>query len=69
MGCVLFVVGILAGFTGYSLPDDVLSGNGLRIIDGIMKSIPLIGTYASLFFFGGEFPVSILLGASTPCTL
>ena len=69
VGCVLFVVGILAGFTGYSLPDDVLSGNGLRIIDGIMKSIPLIGTYASLFFFGGEFPGEHIIGASTPCTL
>ena len=56
VGCVLFVTGIMAGFTGYSLPDDVLSGNGLRIVDGIMVAIPLVGTYLSLFFFGGEFP-------------
>ena len=56
VGCVLFVTGITAGFTGYSLPDDVLSGNGLRIVDGIMVAVPLVGTYLSLFFFGGEFP-------------
>ncbi|MDO4251869.1 MAG: cytochrome bc complex cytochrome b subunit [Rothia sp. (in: high G+C Gram-positive bacteria)] len=61
VGCALLIIGILAGFTGYSLPDDVLSGNGLRIIDGIFKSIPLVGTYISLFFFGGEFPGSQLI--------
>ncbi|MGO1584185.1 MAG: cytochrome b, partial [Actinomycetaceae bacterium] len=41
---------------GYSLPDDVLSGNGLRIADGVAKSIPIIGSYASYGLFGGEFP-------------
>jgi ubiquinol-cytochrome c reductase cytochrome b subunit len=56
IGSVLTLLGIGAGFTGYSLPDDLLSGNGLRIIDGIVKSIPVIGTYASFFMFGGEFP-------------
>src|SRR5699024_3758172 len=35
---------------------DLLSGNGLRIIDGILKSLPLVGTYISFFLFGGEFP-------------
>lgn len=62
VGCVLFILGIAAGFTGYSLPDDVLSGNGLRIVDGIMKALPLVGTYLSLFFFGGEFPGEQLIG-------
>lgn len=61
VGCALLILGIFAGFTGYSLPDDVLSGNGLRIIDGIMKAIPLVGTYLSLFFFGGEFPGTQLI--------
>ncbi|MFP5335104.1 MAG: cytochrome b [Actinomycetes bacterium] len=56
IGVVLTTLGLGAGFTGYSLPDDMLSGNGLRIIDGIIKSIPVIGTYASFFVFGGEFP-------------
>ena len=56
IGSILTLLGLGAGFTGYSLPDDMLSGNGLRIIDGIVKSIPVIGTYGSFFMFGGEFP-------------
>jgi ubiquinol-cytochrome c reductase cytochrome b subunit len=56
VGGVLLVLAMAAGFTGYSLPDDLLSGNGLRIIDGVIKSIPIVGTYISLFLFGGEFP-------------
>ncbi|MFN4846597.1 MAG: cytochrome b [Rhodoluna sp.] len=56
VGFVLFVLGMGAGFTGYSLPDDLLSGNGLRIIDGMIKGIPFIGTWISSFLFGGEFP-------------
>ena len=56
IGVGLIAIGMAAGFTGYSLPDDLLSGNGLRIIDGLLKSIPLIGTYISFFLFGGEFP-------------
>ncbi|MEO0048881.1 MAG: hypothetical protein RL556_213, partial [Actinomycetota bacterium] len=39
VGFVLFVLGMAAGFTGYSLPDDLLSGNGLRIIDGMIKGV------------------------------
>ncbi|MGO4297011.1 cytochrome bc1 complex cytochrome b subunit [Glutamicibacter sp. MCAF14] len=56
VGGVLLIMGLAAGFTGYSLPDDLLSGNGLRIIDGVMKALPIVGTYLSMFFFGGEFP-------------
>ncbi len=56
IGALLLMLGILNGFTGYSLPDDLLSGTGLRIADGLMKSIPVIGTYVSFFAFGGEFP-------------
>mgnify|MGYP001944199730 CR=1 FL=1 len=44
VGFTLMILAPAAGFTGYSLPDDVLSGNGLRIIDGIIKSVPIIGT-------------------------
>jgi len=56
VGFVLLVLGLAAGFSGYSLPDDVLSGNGLRITDGVVKAIPIIGSYMSFFLFGGEFP-------------
>lgn len=56
IGFLLFLMGMAAGFTGYSLPDDLLSGNGLRIIDGMLKGIPFVGTSVSSGFFGGEFP-------------
>lgn len=56
IGCLLLLLGTLEGFTGYSLPDDLLSGTGIRAADGFMKSIPIVGTYASFLLFGGEFP-------------
>ncbi len=56
VGFVLLILGLAAGFSGYSLPDDVLSGNGLRITDGVVKAIPILGSYLSYFIFGGEFP-------------
>src|SRR5262245_4459105 len=56
IGALLLVLGILEGFAGYSLPDDLLSGTGLRIAEGLMRSIPVVGTYVSFFTFGGEFP-------------
>ncbi|KUJ54513.1 ubiquinol-cytochrome c reductase cytochrome b subunit [Streptomyces albus subsp. albus] len=55
-GFLLFVLGMFTGFTGYSLPDDLLSGTGIRFIQGVFLSIPLVGTYISMFVFGGEFP-------------
>jgi ubiquinol-cytochrome c reductase cytochrome b subunit len=62
VGGVLLILSMAAGFTGYSLPDDLLSGNGLRIIDGVIKSIPVVGTYISFFLFGGEFPGTVIIG-------
>lgn len=56
IGSVLLLLGTLEGFTGYSLPDDLLSGTGIRAADGFMKASPVIGTYMSFFLFGGEFP-------------
>ena len=56
IGLVLILVGTFEGFTGYSLPDDLLSGGGLRIASGFTLSIPVIGTWAQWALFGGEFP-------------
>ncbi|HUR04993.1 MAG TPA: ubiquinol-cytochrome c reductase cytochrome b subunit, partial [Nonomuraea sp.] len=56
IGVTLFVLALLEGFAGYSLPDDLLSGTGLRIAEAIMLSIPVVGTYVQFFVFGGEFP-------------
>jgi len=61
LGTTLFVLGIFAGFTGYSLPDDLLSGTGLRIGYSVLLSIPFVGTWAAYLFFGGEFPSPDLL--------
>jgi len=56
IGVALTTLALAAGFTGYSLPDDLLSGTGLQIIRGILQSIPLIGTWLAFFVFGGEYP-------------
>ncbi|MDT9684553.1 cytochrome bc complex cytochrome b subunit [Streptomyces sp. TRM76323] len=55
-GFLLFVLGMFTGFTGYSLPDDLLSGTGVRFTQGAILSVPIVGTYLSMFLFGGEFP-------------
>lgn len=62
IGFVLFILAMGEGFTGYSLPDDLLSGNGLRIIDGMLQGIPLIGTWMTFLLFGGEFPGTAIVG-------
>ncbi|WP_158864631.1 cytochrome bc1 complex cytochrome b subunit [Leifsonia sp. AG29] len=62
IGFVLFILAMGEGFTGYSLPDDLLSGNGLRIIDGLIKGLPVVGTWISFLLFGGEFPGTAIVG-------
>ncbi|MFC5910605.1 cytochrome b [Streptacidiphilus monticola] len=62
IGLTMFVVSLLEGFAGYSLPDDLLSGTGLRTAEGITLSIPIVGTYLQMFFFGGEFPGTHIVG-------
>src|SRR5947209_4083863 len=61
IGVTLLVLVILNGFTGYSLPDDLLSGTGLRIAYSIALSIPIAGTWLAFLFFGGEFPATALI--------
>lgn len=56
IGIGLLMLGLVEGFAGYSLPDDLLSGTGLRIAASIAQSIPIIGTWASFLVFNGEFP-------------
>jgi len=56
IGILLLFIGFFAGFTGYSLPDDLLSGTGLRIASGFTLSVPVVGTWAHHMLFGGEFP-------------
>jgi ubiquinol-cytochrome c reductase cytochrome b subunit len=61
IGIVLFTLGMLEGLFGYSLPDDLLSGAGLRILEGVIISIPIVGTYLSFFLFGGQFPGDVII--------
>ncbi|MEW2636289.1 ubiquinol-cytochrome c reductase cytochrome b subunit [Streptomyces sp. NPDC048389] len=56
IGVTLFLLALLEGFAGYSLPDDLLSGTGLRTSDSIVKSVPFVGTYLSFFIWDGAYP-------------
>lgn len=55
-GFLLLLLGMFAGLTGYDLPDDLLSGTGLAVVNGTLLSVPVVGTYVSMFVFGGPFP-------------
>jgi ubiquinol-cytochrome c reductase cytochrome b subunit len=61
IGVAMLTLGIINGFTGYSLPDDLLSGTGLRFVDGLIRAIPVIGTWAEFFTFAGEFPGELIV--------
>ncbi len=61
IGTTLFILACAEGFCGYSLPDDMLSGTGMRIAEGIMLSIPVAGTYIAFFFFGGQYPGHVFI--------
>ncbi|UCM87422.1 cytochrome bc1 complex cytochrome b subunit [Streptomyces marincola] len=55
-GWTLFLLAVFTGLTGYSLPDDLLSGTGVRFAEGAILAVPVVGTYLQMFLFGGEFP-------------
>jgi ubiquinol-cytochrome c reductase cytochrome b subunit len=61
IGLTLFWLGFVEGFAGYSLPDDALSGTGLRIAHAIIMAIPVAGTWVATSLFGGEFPGTEIL--------
>jgi ubiquinol-cytochrome c reductase cytochrome b subunit len=60
VGVTLLIMATANGFLGYSLPDDLLSGTGLRIISGGLLSIPVIGSWLTFLLFGGPFPGTAL---------
>ncbi len=62
IGVLLLVLGMFEGFFGYSLPDDLLSGTGIRAtLSGIVLSVPVIGTWIHWALFGGEFPGDVII--------
>lgn len=58
--CLLLIVALVGGWSGYALPDDLLAGTGLRIVEGIVLGIPVLGTWTAALLFGGEFPGRII---------
>jgi ubiquinol-cytochrome c reductase cytochrome b subunit len=62
IGVVMMVLALLMGVTGYSLPDDLLSGTGLRIISAILLSVPVIGTWAHFAVFNGDYVGEQIIG-------
>jgi ubiquinol-cytochrome c reductase cytochrome b subunit len=62
IGVVMLVLALLMGVTGYSLPDDLLSGTGLRIISAILLSVPVIGTWAHFAVFNGDYVGEQIIG-------
>ncbi|GAA1058573.1 menaquinol-cytochrome c reductase cytochrome b subunit [Agromyces luteolus] len=57
---LIFVAALAGGWSGYALPDDLLSGTGLRITEGIALGIPVVGTWLASLLFGGSFPGEVI---------
>jgi ubiquinol-cytochrome c reductase cytochrome b subunit len=57
IGSLLLILSMFEGYFGYSLPDDLLSGIGLRAaLSSITMAIPVVGTWMHWALFGGDFP-------------
>jgi quinol---cytochrome-c reductase cytochrome b subunit len=56
IGIVVYAAALVEGLFGYSLPDGQLSAAGLRIFEGVLQGIPIVGTYTAFFPFGGQYP-------------
>jgi ubiquinol-cytochrome c reductase cytochrome b subunit len=62
IGSLLLIMAMFEGYFGYSLPDDLLSGTGLRAaFSSITLGMPLIGTWLHWLLFGGDFPGQIII--------
>jgi ubiquinol-cytochrome c reductase cytochrome b subunit len=56
VGLTLLLLALFNSFAGYSLPDDLLSGEGLRIFSAVLLAVPVVGAWLQFLVFGGEFP-------------
>ncbi len=62
VGSLLLILAMFEGYFGYSLPDDLLSGIGIRAaLSSITLGMPVIGTWLHWALFGGDFPGTILI--------
>jgi ubiquinol-cytochrome c reductase cytochrome b subunit len=62
IGIALLVLSFAMGFTGYSMPDDLLSGTGLRIVSAIILAIPVVGTWVHWAVFNGDYVGEFIVG-------
>lgn len=60
IGATMLALSIFNGFLGYSLPDDLVSGEGVRIAYSIVESIPLVGSYLAVWLWNGNFPGHVI---------
>ena len=56
VGVTLLTLALANGFIGYSLPDDLVSGTGIRLVFSFLLSMPVVGSYLAFFIFGGNYP-------------
>ncbi|OBF23770.1 cytochrome bc complex cytochrome b subunit [Mycobacterium sp. ACS4331] len=67
IGSLLLILAMFEGYFGYSLPDDLLSGIGLRAaMSSITLGMPVIGTWLHWALFGGDFPCG---GVGNDCSI
>jgi ubiquinol-cytochrome c reductase cytochrome b subunit len=62
IGIALLLLSFGMGFTGYSMPDDLLSGTGLRIVSAIILAIPVVGTWVHWAVFNGDYVGEFIVG-------
>ena len=62
IGLLLLVLSAAESYTGHLLPDDLLSGTGLRVANASVQSVPVIGTWISFLIFDGPFPGHLITG-------
>lgn len=62
IGSLLLILAMFEGYFGYSLPDDLLSGIGLRAaLSSITLGMPVIGTWLHWALFSGDFPGNMIV--------
>jgi ubiquinol-cytochrome c reductase cytochrome b subunit len=61
IGVTLLILAMANGFLGYSVPDDLLSGTGLRTAYSIALPIPFFGDWLAFIIFGGPVPTEVMI--------
>jgi len=56
IGLTLLLAAVFAGFSGYSIVDDLLSGTGVAIGYSVVLSVPFLGPWLAFMAFGGPAP-------------